>query len=749
MNVFELSAVLNLDTSDYEKGLDQAASQGQSFATNTGSKFSAFGDILKANLISAAVEKGMALLISGMKQIGNAIEANMGTAVARLDTLNSYGKTMEALGFSIEDATAAQAKLSDAIDGLPTTLDGIISWQQQFTALSDDIEGSTDLTIALNNATLAAGKGQEAANNAMGNWYAILAAGAPDMQHWQSIYSTMPAQMNQLAEAMLGAGAKSDDLYAAWKDGAVTAEDVKAALISLNSEGLDGVASFADQAQIGAQTIATAYGNINTAIGKNIAKVLDVINGDTAEGGGRIVELLLNVKNLINDIGTAVANFVSEHEPQITAIMDAMNAILGGGDITSNLKKIKDNVKPIISDVLTAAAKALPEIMSFAANVIEVLLSALLENAPAIIDAALAIITNLVTTLSDPTALVQFTNTAVTLVTALVNGISMALPVIVPAVLQIVTTIIQTLTTPENIGQLLNAALLLLGAIVMALAQSVPVYIDYIFNMLDNMENLFLAAVDWVAFSLIPSILGLWDQYIAPWLNNGLASIGQWWINIQNTMLLALTAIGTGLSIWFTDQINNITGWFTGIGDSVSEWFNAQIAGITEFGTNAWNGVQDMINNIGATIQGAIDSALNWGSDLIDNFVQGIKNAWGSFTGVIDDLAQYIADNVGFSEPKEGVLSNFHTYAPDMIDLFAEGLYSSKGVLQGAFADVLQLPSINDGIQPALAASSMNMQSNQAANNQTIIIPVYIGNEKIDEIVIKSNQRNDYISGGR
>ena len=32
---------------------------------------------------------------------------------------------------------------------------------------------------------------------------------------------------------------------------------------------------------------------------------------------------------------------------------------------------------------------------------------------------------------------------------------------------------------------------------------------------------------------------------------------------------------------------------------------------------------------------------------------------------------------------------------------------------------------------------------------QTIVIPVYIGNEKIDELVVKSNQRNDYISGGR
>ena len=600
MNVFELSAVLNLDTSDYEKGLDQAASQGQSFASSTGSKFSAFGDILKANLISAAVEKGMSLLISGMQKIGSAIEANMGTAVARLDTLNSYGKTMQALGFSIEEATAAQDKLSAAIDGLPTTLDGIISWQQQFTALSDDIEGSTDLTIALNNATLAAGKGQEAANNAMGNWYAILASGTPDMQHWQSIYSTMPAQMNQLAEAMLGAGAKSDDLYAAWKDGAVTAEDVKAALISLNAEGLDGVASFADQAQIGAQTIQTAYDNINTAIGKNIAKVLDVINGDTAEGGGRIVELLLNVKNLINEIGTAIANFVSEHEPEITAMMDAINAILGGEDIGGNLKKLADNAKVVLSDILNAVVAAIPQVMEFASTVIQVLVGSLIEAAPAILDAAVQIITELVVGLSDEQSLVALTNGAVQIITTLANSLAMALPVLLPAVMTIVTTICQTLTSPENIELLLNSALLLLGAITIALAQCIPVYIDYFIGLLGNLKGLWDDAVNWVAAN------------IAPYIVNGATWLGQVFTDGCAALVGIVMSGVQSIANWIASGIDGwvtffTTGWNT-ITTIFSLGWNTLITGVSDFGTSLWNSLTGIWDNAVAIVQGAIDT---------------------------------------------------------------------------------------------------------------------------------------------
>ena len=43
---------------------------------------------------------------------------------------------------------------------------------------------------------------------------------------------------------------------------------------------------------------------------------------------------------------------------------------------------------------------------------------------------------------------------------------------------------------------------------------------------------------------------------------------------------------------------------------------------------------------------------------------------------------------LGFSEPKEGPLSNFHTYAPDMMKLFAEGIYRNLGVVEQAMDDL-------------------------------------------------------------
>ena len=40
-----------------------------------------------------------------------------------------------------------------------------------------------------------------------------------------------------------------------------------------------------------------------------------------------------------------------------------------------------------------------------------------------------------------------------------------------------------------------------------------------------------------------------------------------------------------------------------------------------------------------------------------------------------------IKDILGFSEPKTGPLSNFHTYAPDMVKLWCSGIYENLGLI--------------------------------------------------------------------
>ena len=55
------------------------------------------------------------------------------------------------------------------------------------------------------------------------------------------------------------------------------------------------------------------------------------------------------------------------------------------------------------------------------------------------------------------------------------------------------------------------------------------------------------------------------------------------------------------------------------------------------------------------------------------------KLGWpASKVKTVKNVANTIKDFLGFSEPKKGPLSNFHTYAPDMMKLFAQGIRDNE-----------------------------------------------------------------------
>lgn len=82
---------------------------------------------------------------------------SLGGAIQRFDTLESYPRVMQAMGHSTEDVTRSTKKLAAGIEGLPTTLNEVVGTAQRLTSITGDINKSTDLTLALNNAFLASG----------------------------------------------------------------------------------------------------------------------------------------------------------------------------------------------------------------------------------------------------------------------------------------------------------------------------------------------------------------------------------------------------------------------------------------------------------------------------------------------------------------------------------------------------------------------------------------------------------------
>lgn len=116
---------------------------------------------------------------------------------------------------------------------------------------------------------------------------------------------------------------------------------------------------------------------------------------------------------------------------------------------------------------------------------------------------------------------------------------------------------------------------------------------------------------------------------------------------------------------------------------------------IREAAGNLLEGIKTTIGNVRDAIvtgiQAAIDwitslpaEALKWGSDIIDGIVSGIQSAVGRVGEAVKGVADKIKSFLGFSEPEDGPLNDFHTYMPDMIDLMASGITSGKKKVKDA-----------------------------------------------------------------
>ncbi len=135
------------------------------------------------------------------------------------------------------------------------------------------------------------------------------------------------------------------------------------------------------------------------------------------------------------------------------------------------------------------------------------------------------------------------------------------------------------------------------------------------------------------------------------------------WTNIQTFVQTCITAIQTFVTTAFNAMVSRITTPLNNIKSLVS---------------NTFNGIKDII-------LGIIEKAKTWGADLLSNFISGVKSKVSAVSDTITGVADKIKDVIGFSEPKEGPLARFHTFAPDMVDLWNETLQKNTYKLEDQF----------------------------------------------------------------
>lgn len=679
MNVFELFAVLGLDTSQYDEGLKGAESSANSFGTTLSQ-----GLGVAASVGAAAIKTTAAATVAGTK--------------------------------AFIDGVASTASYADSIDKLSQKMGfGVESFQE---------------------------------------WQYIAQISGTNMESLKAGMKTLATAVETGSDAFDKLGLSQEQLAS------MSQEEVFEATIT----ALQGVEDQSERTYLAGQLLgkgATELGpmlNLTAdemdALKQEAHDLGGVLSEDQVKAGADFQDALLGMQTALDGLKN---NMLSEFLPAFTTTMDGL-ALVFSGDTEEGLQLIEDGINELsdnISEVapkfiqiggtiLTALASSitenLPVLLTSGAQAVSQIATGIIMELPAIIPAVLSMVETIGGTLLDNAS--EILNAGLQIVLLLADGLTQSLPTMVPAIASVVTEIVTTLTEPAMLSTLISAALQLILALADGLLQAIPeltslipvYYVNIITTMVDMFPEILNSALTLIGdlglaiFGAVGGMLGMsYDE-------------------VQSTLLAVFDLadkFGDDVINWFTgifqtDLLGNVGTFFLDLYGNFTVGFDAVFGAVTGFGSDVMSTFTGTFDNVQETVSGAIDSLLDmfdfeWSLPEIKlpHFsVSGGEAPWG-FGG------QGSLPTVSIQWYKKAMNT---PYLLDSATIFgaANGQYLGGG--EAGTEMIYSHDKLMDDIGSAIDSRLSKLQ---------IIAPIYIGSEKIDEVVVKSEQRNNYISGGR
>lgn len=305
-----------------------------------------FGSQVKSIVAGVGVTKALGVAM-------NTVTTSLDGAITRFDTLHSYPKVMNSLGFSTDAAKASVSKLNASVQGLPTSLADIVKSAQSLTSVTGNMDKATDTAIALNHALLASSASTEDVSRAQQQYSQMLAVGKPDMQSWRTLQETMAPALTKTAKKLGIASGNTTELYNAMKNGQITFDQFNAALIECDTEA----GGFAETALSASKTIRTGFTNIKSAVENVEMRIISAFNNILdSQGFGGFVDILDKVKSSIYSLSGAfmetkdgidytfkpaiLQDFMSAINTMKTKVRSALNAFKDTGAIQEAQKAL-------------------------------------------------------------------------------------------------------------------------------------------------------------------------------------------------------------------------------------------------------------------------------------------------------------------------------------------------------------------------------------------------------------------------
>lgn len=639
MTLFDLVVKIGADVSDVNRGIE-----------DTGKKTSALGEKIKSGLAAAgkAAVVGVTAAATAIGTIGTkAIQAyaDYEQLVGGVETLfkDSQDKVMEYANNAYKTAGLSANEYMETVTSFSASL-------------LQSLDGDT--SAAAEKANLALTDMSDNANK-MGT----------DMTSIQNAYQGFAkANYTMLDNLKLGYGGTQAEMQRLLED----AEKISGIKYDISSYAdiVDAIHVVQTEMGITGTTAKEAASTIQGSFGMVKAAWQNLVTGlaDPEQDLGALVG------NFTDSVVIAGNNLIPRIQELLPRIVEAVTSLVG--TVSEQLPALLESVLPSLiegaTSLIAGLMAALPAVLAVLGDVAPIVIGILV---PALID-----------------LLPQIVQTGIDVIVSLVQGISEAMPELIPAATEAILEIVDTLTNPDNIGKLVDAALKIILTLADGIIDAVPRLLEVAPKIIENLVTALIENFPKIIESGVKLVMSLIDGLIK--------SIPQ------------LTETAPKL----------IIGIVQGILDNLPEIIMSGPKIIMALIEGLISAIPDLVQAVPTLIKSIVDTFLNYdwgsiGSNIVSGIKNGILNTWnGLKTGVgkaVNGLVGGVESILGIASPSK-VFARIGGY---MAEGLGQGFDREMTGVQKDIEDQMNFGTTSFSVSGA-AKSSVGVVNGLLANNQ-------------------------------
>lgn len=567
-------------------------------------------------------------------------------------------------------------------------------------------------------------------------WEAVMQHSGTSMETLKASMKTMASQAQKNNEAFQALGITEEEVAT------LSQEDLFGKVI----EGLQGMEEGTERTYIAGQLLgrgATELGALLNTSAEDTQAMKDRLHELGGVMSDEDVKAAAAFQDSLQDMTTGFEalqrNLVSEFMPSLTSVMDGVSDIFAG-DTDKGMENISAGVEGLIGNI----TDLVPKLLSVGGSLVGTLAQSILDNLPTLIQVGGEQLVALMEGLSAPgnietimsavqTIIETLLSTATTVIPQLlvmgndilrsiVQGISSALPELIPMAAELISVVATTIASflPENQKIGMDLLMALGDGLMLALPSiisMIPPIIDAMVNVIIGNQLLFIQA----GTTILESLLSSGN------LNTIINSL------VANIPLIIDSLIGT---------LIEATPLFIQAGFDLLVALVKNTPGITMELISALISIEDALLQELANL---IVKFEDIGGQIMQGLADGIVNAGDAVVstakGVLDKIPQGAKDLFQINSPSK----LFEGYGEYLDMGLALGIEQNADVPQSAMTSMAR--DVSTAFTPATNETT-NIENNTVGGGD-IVIPVYIGQERIDEIIVNATNRVNYKSGGR